>query len=67
MSKELKIVFVLTILGSLMLIGSFAYATYEMLKDHREIARCKNLPINEFFRDENCEKYLEVLQNDWHD
>jgi len=64
MSKELKIVFVLVIVAALMIIGSFAYATYEMLKEHKAIVRCKRLPINEFFQDENCKKYREVITDE---
>jgi len=64
MSKELKIVFILAMLGVLMIIGSFAYAAYEMLKEHKEIDDCRNMPINEFYQNKNCRKYLEVIQNE---
>ncbi len=64
MSTELKIVFVLTTVGVLMIVGAFAYATYEMLKEHKEIEDCRNMPINDFFQDDNCKKYREVIESE---
>lgn len=64
MSTELKIAFALVISAALMLIGSFGYSAYEMLKEYKEIEDCRNMPINDFFQDDNCKKYREVIENE---
>lgn len=64
MNTELKIVFVLAVLGVFMTVGAFVYTTYEMLKEHKEIEDCRNMPINEFFQNNECQKYFEAIKNE---
>lgn len=47
-----------------MTVGAFVYTTYEMLKEHKEIEDCRNMPINEFFQNNECQKYFEAIKNE---
>ena len=54
----------ITILGIIVIIAIIIFAIWfviefkEMLNDHR----CYNLPLNEFYQDEKCERYWDFRE-----
>lgn len=56
LEKILKIMIIVILILSVIFIIWFILEFKEMLNDHR----CYNLPINEFYQDEKCERYWDL-------
>ena len=56
LEKILKIMIITILILSVIFIIWFILEFKEMLNDHR----CYNLPINEFYQDKKCERYLDL-------
>lgn len=56
--KVITIAGIITVIVVLVFIIIFAFHFIEMLNDHR----CYNLPLNEFYQDERCERYWDFKE-----
>ena len=53
LEKAMNVAIILVLIFMIIFFIWFIIATKEMLNDYR----CSQLPINEFFQDEKCERY----------
>lgn len=56
--KNINIAYACFILGFVMIVVGVCLEVKEMLNDHY----CYNLPINEFYQDIRCKKYIDELK-----
>lgn len=56
--KVITIAGIVTVIVVLIFIVIFVFHFIEMLNDHR----CYNLPLNEFYQDERCERYWDFKE-----
>lgn len=56
--KNINIAYACLILGFVMIMAGIFLEVKELLNDHY----CYNLPINEFYQDKRCKKYVDELK-----